>query len=144
MTEVERQQWPGERLGLPESGPGSAASRGARLVALILDLVLASLVTSLFVRYDLNSPETMATFQWWAVLVWFAISVVSVSFFGFTAGKALLGMRVVRLDGSAMVGPVRGLPRSVLTALLLPAAICDSDGRGLHDKLCATVVVRTR
>lgn len=144
VTEVERQQWPGERLGLPENGPGSAASRGARLVALLLDLVLASLLTSVFVRFDLNSPEVMSTFNRWALLVWFVISVVSVSFFGFTAGKALLGMRVVRLDGTAMVGPLRGLPRSALTALLLPAAICDSDGRGLHDKLCATVVVRTR
>lgn len=138
------QEWPGERLGLPKSGPGSVASRGARLVALLLDLVIATLVTRLFVPMDVTRPEVMQTFNYWAILVWFVIAVGTVSFFGFTAGMAALGIRVVRLDGKTMVGPLRTIPRTVLTALILPAAIADADGRGLHDKLAGTIVLRTR
>jgi uncharacterized RDD family membrane protein YckC len=138
------QEWPGERLGLARSGPGSVASRGARFVALLIDVVLASLVTSLFVPMDVARPEVMQTFNYWAILVWFLISVASVSFFGFTAGMAALGIRVVRMDGATMVGPLRAIPRAILTILLIPAVVWDADDRGMHDKAVGTIVVRTR
>jgi uncharacterized RDD family membrane protein YckC len=137
-------EWPGERLGLPKTGPGSVATRGVRLLALLVDLVLMTLVTSLFVEMDVTDPAVMRHFNYVSVLVWFVITSVMISLFGFTAGKALFGLRVVRLDGKQVVGPVRAVPRTVLTALLLPAAIGDADGRGLHDKVTGTVVVRTR
>jgi uncharacterized RDD family membrane protein YckC len=138
------QDWPGERLGLPQTGPGSVASRGARLGALLLDLVIAALVTSLFVRVDVADPDVMRTFNYWSLLVWFVISVGAVGLFGFTAGMAALGIRVARLDGATMVGPLRAIPRAALTAVLIPAVIWDADSRGLHDKAVGTVVVRTR
>ena len=138
------QEWPGERLGLPKEGPGSVAGRGVRFAALLIDLVLMALVTSVFVEYDVNQPEVMRQFQLVASLAWFVITVVMVSLFGFTAGKLMLGMQVVRLDGTAMVNPLRALPRTLLVALIVPAAIIDADGRGLHDRVTGTVVVRTR
>ncbi len=138
------QEWPGERLGLPKEGPGSIATRGVRLLALLVDLALMALVTSLFVEVDVNRPDVMQQFNYLSGLVWFVITSVMVALFGFTAGKALFGLRVVRLDGKPMVGPLRAVPRTVLTALILPAAIGDADSRGLHDKATGTVVVRTR
>ncbi|MGB3438012.1 MAG: RDD family protein [Actinophytocola sp.] len=138
------QKWPGQRFGLPENGPGSIATRGVRLLALLVDFVLMALATSLFVETDVNRPDVMQTFQLAATLVWFVVTSVMVALFGFTAGKALFGLRVVRIDGKPMVGPVRAVPRTVLTALILPAAIGDADGRGLHDKVTGTMVVRTR
>lgn len=120
------------------------AGRGARLAALLIDLVLMSLVTSLFVPVDIDQPEVMRRFNYLALLVWFVITVVMIGLFGFTAGKALLGVRVVRLDGRPMVGPLYAIVRTLLTALILPAAVADADGRGLHDKITGTVVVRTR
>lgn len=143
-TGDEPQEWPGERLGLPKEGPGSVAPRGVRLLALLIDLVLMSLATSVFVEVDVNRPEVMQQFNYTSGVVWFVITSVMIALFGFTAGKALLGLRVVRLDGKPMVGPVRAVPRTLLTALLLPAAIADADSRGLHDKVTGTVVVRTR
>lgn len=138
------QEWPGERFGLPKDGPGSIATRGVRLLALLVDFVLMALVTSLFADFDVNDPQVMQQFNYLSVLVWFVITSVMISLFGFTAGKALLGLRVVRLDGKPMVGPLRAIPRTLLTGLLLPAAIGDADSRGLHDKATGTVVVRTR
>ena len=120
------------------------AGRGVRLGAFLLDLVVAALLTSLFVELDVERPEVMQTFNYWSILVWFVVSVVAVSLFGFTVGMFALGLRVVRLDGATMVGPLRTVPRTLLTAIIVPAALTDANGRGLHDRLVGTIVVRTR
>jgi uncharacterized RDD family membrane protein YckC len=130
------QRYPGERLGLPESGPGSVSGTGVRALALLVDAVLSGLVAGLF-----TAPELP---QNWSLVAWFAITVIAVSFFGFTPGMVAFGIRVARLGDSPMVGPVRAIPRTLLVALIVPAAIWDADRRGLHDKLTGTVVVRTR
>lgn len=142
--EREAPQWPGEHFGLPKDGPGSVAGKGVRLGALLIDLIIASLVTSLFVRMQVDSPAAMGTFNRWAILVWFLITVAMVSLVGFTVGMTLLGIRVVRADGAAMVGPFRAVPRTILVGVIVPAVIWDADGRGLHDRLTGTLVLRTR
>jgi uncharacterized RDD family membrane protein YckC len=86
----------------------------------------------------------MQQFNYIALVVWFVLTVVMIGLFGFTPGKLLFGLRVVRVDGSSMVNLLRAIPRTLLTALVVPAALADADGRGLHDKLTGTVVVRTR
>jgi uncharacterized RDD family membrane protein YckC len=58
---------------------------------------------------------------------------------GFTLGKRLLGLRVVRLDGRP-VG-LRAVPRTVLLMLVIPALMMDRDLRGLQDKAAGTIVV---
>lgn len=138
------QEWPGERLGLPKEGPGAVAGRGARFGALLVDLVLMALATSLFVTVDVNDPDQMRQFNYISVLVWFVITSVMVGLFGFTPGKLLFGLQVVRVDGKTMVTPLRSAPRTLLLALIVPAALADADGRGIHDKVTGTVVVRTR
>jgi uncharacterized RDD family membrane protein YckC len=130
------QRWRGERLGLPESGPGSVASLGSRAVALVIDIVLSGLVAGLF-----TAPELPRN---WSLLAWFLITVSTVSFFGFTPGMGALGIRAVRMDGSALVGPLRAIPRTVLVGLIIPAVIWNADGRGLHDRAVGTIVLRFR
>ncbi|EHR49348.1 hypothetical protein SacmaDRAFT_1059 [Saccharomonospora marina XMU15] len=137
-------RWPGERLGLPESGAGSVAGAGRRLVALLLDLLLASLLTSLFVRPDYSNVAVMQEYNLWSLGVWAAITVLPVTFFGFTPGMASRRIRVARLDGGTVVGLPRALLRAVLTFLIIPAAVRNEDGRGWHDRLTATVVVLIR
>jgi uncharacterized RDD family membrane protein YckC len=130
------QRHPGERLGLPESGPGSVSGTGVRALALLIDAVLSGLVAGLFTAPQL--PQN------WSLLAWFLITVIAVSFFGFTPGMKMCGIRVARLGDHPTVGPLRAVPRTLLVALIIPAAIWDADRRGLHDKLVGTVVVRTR
>lgn len=130
------QNWRGERLGLPAEGPGSVSTLSSRAFALFIDVLLAALVAGLF-----TAPELPRN---WSLLSWFLITSIAVAFFGFTPGMVVLGIRVVRLDGKTMVGPLRTVPRTVLAGLILPAVILDADGRGLHDRLAGTVVVRTR
>lgn len=120
------------------------AGRGTRFAALLIDLVLMGLITSLFVRVDFNDPQQMQHFNYISVIVWYVITVVMVGLFGFTAGKLLLGLQVVRVDGAGMVNPLRAMVRTLLLAVIVPAALADFDNRGLHDKAAGTVVVRTR
>jgi uncharacterized RDD family membrane protein YckC len=134
--EADEPRWPGERFGLPQHGPGSVASLGRRALALLIDIVLAALVAALF-----TAPELPRN---WSLAAWFAITIVAVSFFGFTPGMAALGIRVVRMDGASMVGPIRAIPRTIMVALIIPAVITNRDGRGLHDRAIGTIVVRIR
>jgi uncharacterized RDD family membrane protein YckC len=130
------QHWRGERLGLPESGPNSVSSTGRRAVALLLDALLSAGVAGLFTYPEL--PRN------WSLLAWFGISLIGVGVFGFTPGMALLGIRVARLDGTALVGLPRAALRALMVFLIVPAVIWDTDNRGLHDRATGTVVVRTR
>ncbi|HKS45706.1 MAG TPA: RDD family protein [Amycolatopsis sp.] len=141
---AEPPRWRGERLGLPESGPRSVAGGGLRLLALVVDLVLASLVTSLFFRPNFQDPVTMESYNLWSVVVWAVITVVPVSLFGSTPGMAATGIRVGRLDGASMVGVWRALVRAALTFLIIPAIVRNADGRSWLDRLTGTVVVRLR
>ena len=129
---------------MPESGVGSAASGGARLLGLLVDLVIAALVTAIFLHPSLQDPVAMQNFNLWSGGVWAVISVLSAGFFGFTPGMGVVGIRVARLDGAALVGPVRALARAVLTFFIIPAAVRNADGRSWLDRLTGTVVVRLR
>jgi RDD family len=137
-------RWRGERLGLPESGVGSAATGGSRVLGWIVDLVLAWLVTLIFVHPDLQNTAAMQSFNLWSGLVWAVITLVSAAFFGFTPGMAAVGIRVGRLDGAAMLGVWRALVRCVLSAVIVPSAVRNLDGRSWADRLTGTVVVRMR
>ena len=148
--DTEREQTPatelyrGERLGLPESGAGAVARPARKVGAFLVDLVCAGLITSFFVPLRFTDPAAMQTYNTWSTIVWAVITLVGVGFFGLTPGMTVLGIRVVRLDGKAMVGPLRALLRTVLTALVVPPVIWDIDFRGWHDKAAGTVVIRLR
>ncbi|RBM10885.1 hypothetical protein DI005_34930 [Prauserella sp. PE36] len=137
-------RWPGEGLGLPEDGPGAAAGSGRRFLALVVDLIVASLLTAIFVRPDYSNVAVMQEYNLWSLAVWAAITMVPAAFFGFTPGMAACGIRVGRLDGAGIPGLWRAVVRGALTFLILPAAVRNADNRGWHDRLTGTVVVRLR
>ena len=123
--------FPGERLGLPEQGTGSVATIGRRLLALLIDWVLCTLIA-------------LAAFhsRWWTLPVFAAETYLLTALTGFTLGKRMLGIRVARVDGRP-VGFVWALVRTLLLLMVLPPLITDRDLRGLHDRAANTVVVRT-
>ncbi|PWI18816.1 RDD family protein [Streptomyces sp. Act143] len=127
----------GQQLGLPEEGPGSVARPGRRLGALAVDWGMSILIASQLITQGYETPTTSN----WALLVFFAMSVLTVGTIGFTPGKRIFGLRVVEV-GTGQVKPLRALLRCVLLCLAVPALIWDRDGRGLHDRLARTVEVR--
>jgi len=132
-------EYPGERLGLPQSGPKSLARMGRRFAALFVDWLIAYGLAALAMSFGLVSMATLST----AVLViWFVLGAVSVRLFGFTPGQFALGLVVVPVDGRQHVGFGRAVVRGALIALVIPPLITDADLRGLQDKVTNTAVVR--
>jgi uncharacterized RDD family membrane protein YckC len=139
------QTYPGERLGLPRSGPGAVAEVGPRLVAFLVDCVASGLaaaaVVSMFARHDRSDVASHLPGNW--SLVAFAVDYVGgLLVAGRTLGMYLAGIRVVRVDPHEAVRPLGAIVRTVLLMLLIPALIWDPDRRGLHDRIAETVVVR--
>jgi hypothetical protein len=130
--------YPGDRLGLPEAGPGSVATLPRRAAQFVLDALLAGLLAWVF---TFPAPP-----QNWSLVTWAAIMVVPVAVIGATPGMVLLGLRVVRLDRpeSPGVGLLWTLVRTASVFFLLPAVIVDRDSRGVQDRASRTVVVTTR
>ncbi|AKA03568.1 membrane protein [Streptomyces noursei ZPM] len=126
----------GQQLGLPEEGPGSIARVGRRFGALFIDWALC-----LLVAYGLLSGGKAQSASNWALVVFAVLSVLTVGTVGCTPGKRLLGLRVVSEGGGRITLP-RVVLRTVLLVLVIPAAIWDRDGRGLHDRLSRSVQVR--
>jgi uncharacterized RDD family membrane protein YckC len=129
--------FPGQRLGLPSQGPGSAASYGRRGLALFIDWALAWLAVLFLAKifgWHLGQG-TLLPVAVFAVQVWLLTGLL-----GLTAGKRLLGLRVVRLDGRP-VGLLWSLVRTLLLILVVPALIWDRDCRGLHDRAANTMVI---
>jgi uncharacterized RDD family membrane protein YckC len=126
----------GERLGLPEDGPGSVASIGRRVVAIFIDWVLCVVIA-----YGLIAHRDVHDANNWALAVFGVVSLIGLALVGSTPGKMITRLRVIGLDGRR-IGPLAALIRTVLLLLVIPAVVWDRDTRGLHDKAAGAVQVR--
>ncbi len=132
------ESYPGSRLGMPQRGPGSVARFGRRLVGVMIDWLLCSVVAAALWGYSITGGDS-GSFK---PLVIFAVQhLILVGTIGFTIGHRVVGLRVVRLGGG-LPGFVPALARTILLVLAIPALIWDRDDRGLHDKVAGTVVIR--
>lgn len=130
--------YPGERLGYPQSGPGSLTSMGRRLIALLVDWATAGILANAFASQW--TPSSLALLHLEIFLVQVLVFTVLL---GASFGQQILGIQVQHLlGGRASIGQI--LIRTFLIALVIPAAIWDRDGRGLHDRLSNTAVVRRK
>jgi len=137
--------FPGQRLGLPQSGAGSLAGMLRRVGSLMLDWFIAYGLAGLGVTLGLLSTESFLGTQTGSTAVmaiWLVLGAVSVRLFGFTPGQYALGLRVDSVDHRMHVGFGRALGRGLLVALVIPALFTDADGRGFQDRLTGTAVVR--
>ncbi len=127
--------YPGENLGLPRTGRGSASGMARRIGAIFIDWLLCTFIVVVLIRRA--RPDV----EYWTLLVFAAQDYVLTALTGFTVGKRLLGIRVAKLDGK-WVGPLWGLLRTVLLLTVVPPLLLNRDLRGLHDRASDTVVVR--
>lgn len=132
---------PGERFGLPAQGVSSVAGFLRRLGALTIDWILGYLIALLLSGPD---PLTTPNFNWYVLGLWYLLTVVPVAVFGASAGMTALGIRVASIGNSVVVGVPRALLRTALIAVVVPPLLRDPDGRGWHDRISRTIVVRTR
>jgi uncharacterized RDD family membrane protein YckC len=164
---------------LPRSVPGSLAERGARLLAATLDeLILLAISLPMIIgampaivalvggEADVESLDTMSvlramvggpgtTITVLALIAWCVITAWLVATNGQSIGKRLVGIKVVRTDGSRasfariflLRNVVNGLPNLLpyvgwLYQLIDPLLIYQESRQCLHDKIADTIVVR--
>jgi uncharacterized RDD family membrane protein YckC len=129
---------PRTALQLPEAGPGSPGGLGRRTAALVVDW-LASLVIAVVLNGGIE-PDRFDPALW--TLVIFAVQVALLGWLqGASFGQRILGLQVAPV-GKDRAGLVAMAVRTVLLCLVIPAAVMDSNGRGLHDIAAGTVVLR--
>jgi uncharacterized RDD family membrane protein YckC len=126
----------GASLGLPADGPGSLATFGSRAGAFLVDAFGAALVAGLLTAPDLPGN--------WSLPAFGLLTVAGLVAFGQTPGMRLLGLRLAHPRRGQRLAPWRAVVRTGLLMLLLPALLVDANGRGLHDRLTDTAVVRER
>ncbi len=132
--------YPGERFGMPKSGAGSSARFGRRILALATDWFAAILVTHLVLPDLVYGAADFGA----ATLAIFAIEVTLLTATtGSSFGYKILGLRLVSIS-SAPLNFIKVLARTALLCLVVPAMIWDRDGRGMHDKIVGSIVMKTR
>jgi uncharacterized RDD family membrane protein YckC len=126
----EEDGYPGEDLGLPETGRDSISGIGRRLLALAIDWAICSVISLAAFRNQL-----------WALPIFAAEDFLLTATIGMTVGKRLVSIRVARL-GDGPVGVLPALVRTVLLLLVVPPLVLDHNLRGLHERASGTVTIR--
>jgi uncharacterized RDD family membrane protein YckC len=133
--------YPGQRLGLPQDGPGSVATLGKRIAGTLIDMGFGVAFGGLAYAFsshpsvvDRNLFSTGSIlFQW--IVLW--------PLLGQTIGMRIMRIRLVGRDGRP---PKAGW--SLLRVLLLIVPVpyitgvtLDGDNRGIQDKASGTTVI---
>src|ERR671916_203255 len=117
-------------------GGAQPPSQERRRGAFLVDAIASALVAGLF-----TAPELPGN---WSLVSFGLITVATLVVFGQTPGMRLLGLRLAHPQAGQRLALWRAVVRTALLILLVPALVVDADGRGLHDRLTDTAVVRER
>jgi uncharacterized RDD family membrane protein YckC len=128
---------PGQRLGLPLTGPGSIARFGRRLVALVVDWISALVLA----RAVIDLAGVKLELDLLTLLLFFGHTWLFITFFGGSFGHRLLGIQIQQLNGSR-ISILQAAIRQFLVCLVVPAVIYDRDQRSLHDRAIKAIAVR--
>ncbi|MFD1860076.1 RDD family protein [Aeromicrobium camelliae] len=123
----------------PDVADPTEATIGRRLVALVIDWLLAALIAGLAfgIGYPPEGPRQSFVIQF----VFIVFVGLFVGLFGVSPGKRAVRLAVINRDG-AVIGWWRGLLRTALMSVVVPALIQTKDGRGLHDLAVGSKVVK--
>lgn len=133
--------YPGQTLGLPESGRGSLASWRARIAAMIGDWA-----ASMVVAIGLFGTEVMTGSGWRSFMimaVYFVEASILTALTGGSFGQLIARIGIVQLNGRP-IGWWRAVLRTAMKCLVLPAVVIGAERRALTDLLLGTVVINRK
>ena len=114
------------------------AGYGRRFIALTIDWAIATFSAALFIPLQSSSLGPS--------LIRLGVFVLEVALLtslgGASAGQRMMKLRVLSWPDYLFVKPGAIFIRTFLIALVIPAVVTDKDGRGLHDRITKTVVMR--
>jgi uncharacterized RDD family membrane protein YckC len=123
----------------PETGAGSVARFGPRLLAFAVDAALSVLIAVLTGFRPGTNGYGIVVYA-----AFLAIELLFVTIAAQTPGMRLAGIVVVRARDGGKPQLHWVLLRTVLLAAIVPALLADSTGRALHDRATGLVMLRTR
>ena len=135
--------YPGRRLGLPASGPGSVAGWGRRLLALFIDWTMSRLVVAAFLGQEVIVPTADRQTGDALFLPIFVLGLeiwVLTTLLGGSAAQLMLRVVVRRTKGEPL-SAWRALIRTVLLLLVIPPVVYNRDRQGLHDLAVDSIAV---
>ena len=117
-----------------------------RVIALAIDWAIATVLVATFFRIPENATDAVVMqnsfVQSWFTLDAFAVlQIVAIWLFGASIGHGMTGLQIVSLNGKR-AGFLRVTLRTLLLALVVPACVWDSNGRGMHDRAVKTAIVK--
>lgn len=113
------------------------ARAGRRFAAITIDWLMSWAVGSIFFDQNQGRP-------FWIALVFFLQIFILTATTGASAGQRLLNLRVLRYPELEPLGIGATLLRTLLILLVVPAVVYDKDGRGLHDRIVGSAVMRVK
>ena len=121
--------------------PFETASWGRRILALLVDYAACWGVMLAVYGADWFGSGSVPSV--YLNLLFIGESAVLMALSGGSFGQLATRLRVVRVDGSARpLSLLTALLRQVLICLVIPPLVFRPDGRGLHDMICGTLVVK--
>jgi uncharacterized RDD family membrane protein YckC len=110
-----------------------------RILALIFDWGAAILV----VQVIPNGPDYGTQSNSLLTLIVFATEVTLFTWMmGSSFGQRIVGLRVIDFYSDSNPTFVQSLFRTLLIVLLIPPLLADAEGRGLHDRLAKTKIIK--
>jgi uncharacterized RDD family membrane protein YckC len=119
---------------------GKTVTLGRRLLAITLDwlacyAIVAALSGGIGQMTPDRSPIILALF--------FAELLILTALTGASLGQKIFGLRVVRFNDGGPISLLQALIRTFFLVLVVTAVTYDKDGRGIHERLSKTILVRT-
>jgi uncharacterized RDD family membrane protein YckC len=112
---------------------------GKRILALIIDWAAAILV----VQVIPNGPEYGTQSNSLLTLIVFATEVTLFTWMmGSSFGQRIVGLRVIDFYSDSNPTFVQSVFRTFLIVVLVPPLLADAEGRGLHDRLAKTKIIK--
>ena len=112
---------------------------GKRILALIFDWGAAILV----VQVIPNGPDYGTQSNSLLTLIVFATEVTLFTWMmGSSFGQRIVGLRVIDFYSDSNPTFVQSLFRTLLIVVLVPPLLADAEGRGLHDRLAKTKIIK--
>ena len=137
----EASMYPGQSLGLPESGRGSLAGWWARIGALVGDWAASMVLAVAIFSTDVITGDDWRAFM--ILAIYFVEASLLSALTGGSFGQLIAGIGVVRVDGGRL-GWWRPFARTALKCLVVPHVVVGAERRPLTDLILGTVVVTRR
>ena len=110
-----------------------------RILALIFDWGAAILV----VQVIPNGPDYGTQSNSLLTLIVFATEVTLFTWMmGSSFGQRIVGLRVIDFYSDSNLTCVQSVFRTFLIVVLVPPLLADAEGRGLHDRLAKTKIIK--